>query len=378
MDKTTSRNWLIRTGQNQILGPVSKEKIAEFINKGTLSLMDEVSSGNGFWFYIREKELVDRHIFGDVPQGYNPISEAKTVLANHLKADVTTSINAAPINAVDERRKSSAGQDLKGVMPSNDDLEYPDMTVVGIANPLQNSPGSLPKNDDLEYPSLGTEKTGELEITIIQARESAPEAEKSNDDLSFELPEEYTLANAQNPLKKEKEEIVNLPNQDDLEYPDLNQAREAILKEVPLKEKAATPAKKGYQEFEAQEVASLDLNKEYTSTIAISEQQLKDILPKKEEAKKVSNPEKKIQLYERKKIVETKEQEKKINKNLKSKTPETMRDPRRERAYGEHNEEKNVESKRSDNYLFLVLFLIILILGAVFYYFKEILNKPFI
>jgi len=378
MDKTTSRNWLIRTGQNQILGPVSKEKIAEFINKGTLSLMDEVSSGNGFWFYIREKELVDRHIFGDVPQGYNPISEAKTVLANNLKSDVTTSINAAPINAVDDRRHQKTQQSGKEVLPSSDDLEYPDLTVVGIENPLKAQSTSLPTNEDLEYPTLGTENTGELEITIVQARENAPEV-LARDELSFELPEEYTIVASKDSLKKEKSEVANLPNQEDLEYPDLNQVRQAIVNEVPLtKSPAQSPAKKGYQEFEAKEAGGLELNREYTSTIAISEQQLKEILPKKEEAKKVSAPEKKIQLHERKKIVETKEQEKKITKPQRPKSGESMRDPRRERAYSETHEEKSVGGKRSDNYLFLILFLIILILGAVFYYFKEILNKPFI
>lgn len=366
MDKTTPRNWLIRTGQNQILGPVSKEKIAEFINKGALSLMDEVSSGNGFWFYIREKELVDRHIFGDVPQGYNPISEAKTVLANSLKSDITTSINAAPINAVHDRRHQKPSQNGKEVLPSNDDLEYPDLTVVGIENPLKAQSVSLPTNEDLEYPTLGTENTGELEITIIKARENAPEVSKS-DELSFEIPEEYTIVVSQDSLKKEKSEAANLPNQEDLEYPDLNQVRQAIANDVPLTQ-SSSPAKKG---------AGLELNREYTSTIAISEQQLKEILPKKEEVKKAPVPEKKIQLHERKKIVETKEQEKKISKPQKPKNAVSMRDPRRERAYAEAHEEKS-EGKRSDNYLFLILFLIILILGAVFYYFKEILNKPFI
>ena len=46
------RNWLIRTTQNQILGPVAKAKLLEFLQKGALGLNDEVSSGNGYWFSL--------------------------------------------------------------------------------------------------------------------------------------------------------------------------------------------------------------------------------------------------------------------------------------------------------------------------------------
>jgi len=68
----TERNWLIRTTQNQILGPVAKAKVIEFMEKGALGLNDEVTSGNGFWFSLKEKDLVDKFLYGDIPQGYNP------------------------------------------------------------------------------------------------------------------------------------------------------------------------------------------------------------------------------------------------------------------------------------------------------------------
>jgi hypothetical protein len=82
------RNWLIRTALNQILGPVTKDKIKELISSGTLDLEDEVCSGNGYWFKIKENELVDKYIHGDYIQGFNPVSEAKNVLtsANGKKA----------------------------------------------------------------------------------------------------------------------------------------------------------------------------------------------------------------------------------------------------------------------------------------------------
>jgi hypothetical protein len=74
------KNWLIRTRSNHILGPISKEKVLELYHNGSIKPDDEVCSGNGYWFYVREDDLVQRFLLGDETQGFNPISEAKDVL----------------------------------------------------------------------------------------------------------------------------------------------------------------------------------------------------------------------------------------------------------------------------------------------------------
>ncbi len=74
------KNWLIRTKSNHILGPISKEKVLELYNNGSIKPDDEVCSGNGYWFFIREDDMVDRFLVGGEAQGFNPISEAKDVL----------------------------------------------------------------------------------------------------------------------------------------------------------------------------------------------------------------------------------------------------------------------------------------------------------
>ena len=81
-----ARKWLIRTVAKQIVGPVDKGKIVELLDRGELAEEDEISSGNGYWFWIKEKELVDRYIYGDKVQSFDPISPVPTVLA----ADVGT------------------------------------------------------------------------------------------------------------------------------------------------------------------------------------------------------------------------------------------------------------------------------------------------
>jgi hypothetical protein len=79
------RNWLIRTKNNHILGPVSKSKIKELISNGSIKGDDEVCSGNGYWFFIKEKELVDKYIHGDITQDFNPVSECEP--KSHTSSD---------------------------------------------------------------------------------------------------------------------------------------------------------------------------------------------------------------------------------------------------------------------------------------------------
>ncbi len=77
-----SKNWLIRTKSNHILGPISKEKALELLQNGSIKPDDEVCSGNGFWFFIREDEMVSRFLLGREIQTFNPISEAKDILTS--------------------------------------------------------------------------------------------------------------------------------------------------------------------------------------------------------------------------------------------------------------------------------------------------------
>jgi hypothetical protein len=76
------KNWLIRTKSNHILGPVSKEKVLELYQNGSIKQDDEICSGNGYWFFIRENDLVEKYLLGNDHQSFNPISEAKDVLTS--------------------------------------------------------------------------------------------------------------------------------------------------------------------------------------------------------------------------------------------------------------------------------------------------------
>lgn len=102
------KNWLIRTKNNHILGPVSKQKIRELISNGSIKGDDEICSGNGYWIYVREQDLVAKYVLNDEPQPFNPVQEAE------------------PVKALSPDKKDLAYPEEGDQVPSESDLEYPD------------------------------------------------------------------------------------------------------------------------------------------------------------------------------------------------------------------------------------------------------------
>jgi len=70
------KNWLIRTRSNYLLGPISREKLIELIVSGSILGEDEVCSGNGYWIFVRETDLIQKYVFEGSYQEFNPVSEA--------------------------------------------------------------------------------------------------------------------------------------------------------------------------------------------------------------------------------------------------------------------------------------------------------------
>ncbi len=102
-----SKNWLIRTKTNHILGPISKDKVLELLQNGSIKADDEVCSGNGFWFFIREDDMVARFLMGREQQTFNPISEAKDILTSPAKTQVDeediTMVGGFDLNRLNEK-----------------------------------------------------------------------------------------------------------------------------------------------------------------------------------------------------------------------------------------------------------------------------------
>jgi hypothetical protein len=182
MTDDNEKVWLIRTKNKQILGPVSKKKIIEFVERKSLQPDDEITRGNGYWFHVKEQDLLDKYVFGDVPQEFNPICEAKTIVVKQEKPENTSSFNPSKPNM--GRRK----EDTNEKIPASDDLAYPDIDdgvtqlpesepedntqmiqipvkekapkmepVVFDNSPSNEADGKVPDEDDLAYPDMGGE-----------------------------------------------------------------------------------------------------------------------------------------------------------------------------------------------------------------------------
>lgn len=119
------KNWLIRTKSNHILGPISKAKACELYKNGSIKPDDELCSGNGYWFFIKESDLIDRYLLGEEVQPYNPISEAQD-----LAAQSSSVSHSAPKV---EHKDDHHADEIK--MPTEDDLAFPDMGDMGLTTP---------------------------------------------------------------------------------------------------------------------------------------------------------------------------------------------------------------------------------------------------
>ena len=87
------RNWLIRTQNNQLLGPISREKLIELYESDSLKEDDEVCQGDGYWFFIREKNLIQDFIYDEKKQDFNPVTEAQTVLSSQSENTVLKTLS---------------------------------------------------------------------------------------------------------------------------------------------------------------------------------------------------------------------------------------------------------------------------------------------
>lgn len=386
----SEKNWLIRTQQRQLLGPVSKEKIIEFVEKGSLTGEDEITSGNGYWFWVKEKDLLEKYLYGDVPQTFNPISEAIDVITAHSSAaGETASFNRSPAVPIADEMKAEAKakaeapapqptqdvedldelpQEGEDVIPSDDDLEFPDMDNINVEVPENvevnvdftpgensgflegedpndesnqivdtepddagdaNFEGQMPTDEDLEFPEMdGGSPALEDEGPELEMDDS-PSLEMDSEP---EIDDEEALAS---------EQPLTFDDSDDDE--DIASELEVAASAAPEPEPEAEPEP-------AQEFASFSVDKESL------DEELGDITSPGIGAPPAAAPER-IDLRDTS-----------TNPDVAPKKKKRKKKKRRRRVV--HTPERN------DRYLIVVAFFIILIIAGVYYYYKKVLNKP--
>jgi len=206
------KNWLIRTKNKQILGPATKDKVIELVEKGSLTGEDEITCGNGYWFWVREKTLLEKYLYGDLTQTFNPISEARDVLTAKSSPDgVTASIVESQQRAKSPPAPTPPPAD-GDILPDDDDLAYPDM-------------------GDLDYPSA------DATPAPVAAKESSPPTPVAVNIPAVDETGEVTLSDLDSGIPEENyesEEDINFlyPDAADLEYPELPGRGPAVTKEL--------------------------------------------------------------------------------------------------------------------------------------------------
>jgi hypothetical protein len=124
------KNWLIRTNKDQIVGPVSREKVLELRDNGTLKEVDEICPGNGYWFQIRERDHVEAYLEKELGQPFNPIAEARDVLTENIPQKCISIIESELEDDVSEEDDLiEDDDDDRHNYPQGKDLEFPEVKI---------------------------------------------------------------------------------------------------------------------------------------------------------------------------------------------------------------------------------------------------------
>lgn len=59
--------WLVRTAQNLVAGPYTKEQVCQLVLQGQLSQDDDICPANGYWIPLHDRDDVFKHLGIHVP-----------------------------------------------------------------------------------------------------------------------------------------------------------------------------------------------------------------------------------------------------------------------------------------------------------------------
>ena len=182
------KNWVIRTIEKKILGPTTRQKVLELLEKGSLREEDEICSGNGYWFFARERELVEKYLIQGTAQSFNPISEAKNVVVVAAGSHETTKVQKL---RKPEGPKGQKDEACAAAFPEDADLEYPviEGTVVRVITPVKS------------------------EVPVLEAKQSDGPREPVRDESGVFYPDKSDLEFPDLPSSKKVKNRVSLPDQ---------------------------------------------------------------------------------------------------------------------------------------------------------------------
>lgn len=94
--------WLVRTSENKLTGPHTREQLVQQMLDGKLGLQDEVCQANSYWFFLHEASEVQTHLGVQMPrtasahQGEEEITETQTEVPPPQKPVTVHAVNRYP------------------------------------------------------------------------------------------------------------------------------------------------------------------------------------------------------------------------------------------------------------------------------------------
>jgi len=81
--------WMVRTAENELLGPMPEETLKERIVQGLFDPSDEVCSGSGYWFSLNEDDELKKHLGVAFPRVFSADDEPTEGELSGLRTDPT-------------------------------------------------------------------------------------------------------------------------------------------------------------------------------------------------------------------------------------------------------------------------------------------------
>ncbi len=187
------RSWLIRTRSNKILGPVSRKKVIELLEKGSLRSGDEISSSSGYWFFVNEEELLKKYIYEGNIQSSNPLNIASSFLSIKETSkrpqqtkqeledydDITDIISldklTSELNDEDKEKVEVKEESNEVKYPSSEQLDYPEADDNDENKEIKNSKKQIDTNNNV------LEKEEEKKVNNKNNFEEEKDKNKVND-----------------------------------------------------------------------------------------------------------------------------------------------------------------------------------------------------
>lgn len=109
MAEMSSEKWMVRTIENEIKGPFTRDELIDQIKGGQLNHQDEVCRGNHYWIYLDERDEVLAQLGLDIPRASSSASEEESTdtETDTITQDISVAFKSAEQSMTSQNNLSS-------------------------------------------------------------------------------------------------------------------------------------------------------------------------------------------------------------------------------------------------------------------------------